>query len=169
MAEKSPFKIGTNVVYPSHGVGKIMQLEEQDIGGSKIKFLVIYFDKEKLNLRVPLAKAEKVGVRALSSKKEMDKVLTILSEKPKVNRGIWSKRALEYESKINSGSLISIAEVVRDLFKDTAVTDRSYSEKVIYDLALTRLSGEYALLYGIDQKAALNKILELIKDKQPAA
>lgn len=169
MPEKSSFKIGTNVVYPSHGVGKVVKVEDQDIGGSKIKFLVIHFEKDKLDLRVPLAKAQKVGVRAIASKKEMDKVLTILSEKPKINRGIWSKRALEYEAKINSGSLTSIAEVVRDLFKDPSITDRSYSEKVIYDLALSRLSGEYALLYNLDSKTALNKILEIIKEKQPAA
>jgi CarD family transcriptional regulator len=167
MTEKA-FKVGSNVVYPSHGIGQIVQIEEQILGGAKIKCLVIYFEKDKLNLRVPLNRAQKVGVRALSSRKDMDDVLKILADKPKTNRGIWSKRAMEYEAKIHSGSLASIAEVIRDLFKGCNTSDRSYSEKVIYDLALSRLSTEYALLHKLDQQAALDKILELIREKQAA-
>jgi CarD family transcriptional regulator len=162
------FKVGSKVVYPSHGIGQIVEIEDQTLGDVKMQFLVIYFEKDKLNLRVPLKRAHKVGVRTLSSRKDMDGVLEILAEKPKINRGIWSKRAMEYETKIHSGSLVSIAEVIRDLFKGTNTSDRSYSEKVIYDLALSRLSSEYAVLHKLDQKIALEKILELIRDRQAA-
>ncbi|NRA73757.1 MAG: CarD family transcriptional regulator [Rickettsiales bacterium] len=160
------FKVGDNVVYPSHGVGKIIKVEKQEVGGFSLKLLVIHLDKEKLFIRIPVNKAQKVGIRLIISNKDMNKVMKILGEKPKSHRGIWSKRAAEYEAKINSGDLLLIAEVIRDLYKDSSAMDRSYSEKVIYDLALNRLASEYALLHKMDKEKALEKILDFIKEKQ---
>ena len=160
------FKVGDNVVYPSHGVGKIIKIEKQEIGEVTLRLLVIHLEKDKLFIRIPINKASKVGIRLIISNKDMNKVMKILSEKPKSQKGIWSKRATEYETKINSGDLLLIAEVIRDLYKDSNTMDRSYSEKVIYDLALNRLASEYALLHKIDQKKSLDKILDFIKEKQ---
>ena len=163
---QNSFKVGDNVVYPSHGVGKVTKIEDRVIGGVTLKFLVIHLKKEKLFIRVPINKAQKVGIRFIISNKDIDKIMLILGEKPKSQRGIWSKRAIEYEMKINSGDLLLIAEVIRDLYRESNNADRSYSEKVIYDLALDRLASEYALLYKMDQKEALGKILDFIKEKQ---
>jgi CarD family transcriptional regulator len=162
------FKVGEDVVYPSHGVGRIVKVEDNEIGGMKLSFFVIEFEKEKLSIRIPVNKANKIGLRPLVSSKDMKKVMEILSEKPKSHRGIWSKRAIEYETKINSGDLVLIAEVIRDLYRDSNNKDRSYSEKVIYDLALHRLSSEYALLNKVDQKKSLEKILGIIEEEQVA-
>lgn len=162
------FKVGDNVVYPSHGVGKIVKIEDNVVCGVKLSFFVINLEKDKLSIRIPTNKAKKIGLRLIIANKDMNKVIDILHDKPKSNRGIWSKRAIEYETKINSGDLTLIAEVIRDLYRDSNNKDRSYSEKVIYDLALSRLSSEYALLYKLDQKKSLEKILEIIQAKQEA-
>lgn len=162
------FKVGDSVVYPSHGVGKVVDIEIQSIGGAKIELFVINFTKEKMSLRVPVKKAEKIGLRHLVSHSEMQKVIDVLQSKAKISKGMWSRRATEYESKINSGELMLIAEVIRDLFKNTEDTDRSYSERVIYEAALNRLASEYAILYNIDNLKAMDQILDYIKEKQAA-
>lgn len=162
------FKAGDNVVYPSHGVGKILAVEESAVGGMTLSLFVIYFEKEKLSIRIPVNKAQKIGLRRIIDNKEMNKVMEILLNKPKSHRGIWSKRAIEYETKINSGDLLLIAEVIRDLYRDSTNKDRSYSEKVIYDMALDRLSSEYSLLHKMDKKKSLEKIIEVIEEKQAA-
>jgi len=165
---QSLFKVGDKVVYPSHGVGEIVKIESNSIGGASLKFFVIHLEKDKLSIKIPVKKAEKIGLRLIITNKNMNKVMDILSEKPKSHRGIWSKRATEYEAKINSGELLLIAEVIRDLYRDSTNTDRSYSEKVIYDMALNRLATEYALLKKVDSKKALEKILGFIEEKQVA-
>jgi len=165
---KDPFKVGSNVVYPSHGVGKIIKIEENVIGGVPVKFFAIHLEKEKLSIRIPVNKAQKIGLRPIVSNKEMNNVLQILADKPKSHRGIWSKRAKEYEAKINSGELLLIAEVIRDLYRESNNTDRSYSEKIIYDLAINRLASEYALLHRLDPKKALDKVLTCIQERQIA-
>lgn len=162
------FKVGDNVVYPSHGVGRIVKVEDTIVGGAKLSFFVIHLEKDKLHIRVPTNKAKKIGLRLIVANKDMNNVLSILHGKPKSNKGIWSKRAIEYETKINSGDLLLIAEVIRDLYRDSSNKDRSYSEKIIYDLAMDRLSSEYALLHSMDQKKSLEKILEIIEEKQEA-
>ena len=164
------FKVGDNVVYPSHGVGKIVEIEEQHIGGMSLELLVVAFDKDKMSLKIPVNKAKKNGLRHLIGQKELNEVVTILQSKSRRSKGMWSKRASEYESKIHSGQLTLVAEVVRDLFKDAdASTERSYSEKVLYELALTRLSSEYALLKDMNHENATDNILMLLKDRALAS
>ena len=156
------FKVGDTVVYPSHGVGQITSEETQIIGGNQISVFVISLDKDKLTLRVPIKRADAVGLRQLCSKEHISKMVFTLKSKPKSAKGMWSKRAQEYEAKINSGDVVQIAEVVRDLYKNVDDPDRSYSERVIYESALNRLAGEYAavelvnLIFAIEQ---INKIL----------
>lgn len=164
--DQNLFNVGDNVVYPSHGVGKIIKTESNVIGEVTLKLFVIHLEKDKLFIRIPVNKAEKIGLRLLISNKDMKNVMNILGDKPKSQRGIWSKRATEYEAKINSGDLFLIAEVIRDLYRDSSNTDRSYSEKLIYDLALSRLASEYALLNELDSKKSLEKIVRFIEEKQ---
>lgn len=168
MATERNFKIGDNVVYPSHGVGKIIDIETQAIGGIEMQLFVIHFEKEKMSLRIPTKKATKSGLRALSSFDQVEKVLSVLRSRPKTSKGMWSRRASEYESKINSGELSLIAEVVRDLHKNVDDPDRSYSERLIYESALNRLSSEYAALNNIERENAITQIVDLIREKQAA-
>lgn len=169
MTNSNKFNIGDNVVYPSHGVGVIVEIEKQDIGGMSLELLVIKLTKDNMSLKVPINKAKKTGLRHLSTSEELKTVLEILKTKPKRSKGMWSKRATEYENKIHSGNLGLVAEVVRDLFKNSESSERSYSEKVLYELALSRLSSEYAILNNIDINSALEKLLILLKSKDPVA
>lgn len=168
MASGVSFNIGDSVVYPSHGVGKVVDIETQLIGDIKIELFVVNFEKDKMSMRIPMKKAEKVGLRHLVTRKEMDKVLDVLESTPKYARGMWSRRAAEYEAKINSGGLILVAEVVRDLFKNSEDTNRSYSERVIYESALSRLVKEYSVIYKISMEKASEQLLSVIKEKQAA-
>jgi CarD family transcriptional regulator len=164
---KKIFKIGDNVVYPSHGVGIITAEEIEVVGGSEVALYVISFSQDKLIVRVPKARAAKTGLRHLSSDGEIDEALFTLKGKARTSRGMWSKRAQEYESKINSGSVSLIAEVLRDLHKNVDDPNRSYSEKVIYELALGRFISEYAVSINICKEEAYLKvttILNYLKD-----
>src|SRR6202007_156916 len=128
MAAKAlSFDVGDYVVYPKHGVGRVIELQRQEIAGMQLELYVLRFEKEKMTLRVPTNKAESVGMRKLSSDKTMQEALATLKGKPKVKRTMWSRRAQEYEAKINSGDLVSIAEVVRDLFRPDDAPEQSYS------------------------------------------
>lgn len=169
MINTKAFKIEDNVVYPSHGVGKIVNIETQSIAGTSLELLVIKFTQDKMSLKIPINKARKTGLRHLSTQNELDKAISILKEKPRRSKGMWSKRATEYETKINSGDLSLLSEVVRDLFKSSDSTERSYSEKVLYELALSRLSSEYALLNDVAIDLALEKLMILLKSKDPVA
>lgn len=169
MTDNKKFNIGDNVVYPSHGVGEIIDIETQIIGGMSLDLLVVKFTNDKMSLKLPVNKAKKTGLRHLSTPTQLRKVLDILKEKPRRSKGMWSKRATEYETKIHSGDLSLVAEVVRDLFKNSESSERSYSEKVLYELALSRLSSEYALLNNVDIKIALEKLLCLLKSKDAVA
>ncbi|RZI46008.1 CarD family transcriptional regulator [Rickettsiales endosymbiont of Peranema trichophorum] len=153
------FHVGDPVVYPSHGVGKIMAEETQTIAGTEMKMYVISFAKDKMILRVPQSRAIKTGLRHVRSTTEFQVVLDILSSKPRGIKGMWSKRAQEYENKINSGDVQLIAEVLRDLYKSVGVADRSYSETVIYESALDRLSQEYGVTMGLTKEEAREQIL----------
>ena len=157
------FKIGDSVVYPSHGVGCITGEEVQTVAGSEIKVYVISFDNDKMILRVPKSRAVKAGLRHLSSNKEIDEAVATLKAKAKVSKGMWSKRVQEYESKINSGSVVLVAEVVRDLHKNVDDPDRSYSEKIIYESALERLIKEYAASLSLDEESARAKVLTVLE------
>ncbi len=163
------FNVGERVIYPSHGIGTIQAIETQIIGGYELQVYVITLERENVTLRVPVKKALSIGLRAISNKDSINKVIDTLQGKPKTGKGMWSKRAQEYESKINSGDIIAIAEVVRDLYRNATDPDRSYSERIIYESALQRLSGEYAAIEKVEIGVATTKILELLIDTLEAA
>ena len=159
---ESPFNEGDYVVYPTHGVGKITGIETQEIAGQKLKLFVIEFEKEKMILRVPVSKVDAAGLRRLSTRKIMDSALTTLKGRSRVKRTMWSRRAQEYEAKINSGDPVSIAEVVRDLHRNAGQPDQSYSERQIYQAALERLSRELAAVEKIGEAEATQKLEKLL-------
>ncbi len=146
------------MVYPAHGVGKVLAVEEQTISGYDLEMLVIEFEKEKMLLRIPTAKVQTAGLRTLSTKKEMQNALRTLKGKVRIKRTMWSRRAQEYEAKINSGDPILIAEVVRDLHRNADQPDQSYSERQIYQAALERLSRELAVVEKIDEDKAVKRV-----------
>ena len=152
---KLEFKANDHVVYPTHGVGRITRVEEQEVAGSKLELFVITFDKDKMTLRVPTAKAKAVGMRKLSSPDVVATALNTLKGRARVKRTMWSRRAQEYEAKINSGDLVSIAEVVRDLHRASGQPEQSYSERQLYESALDRMAREVAAIERIDRDAAV--------------
>lgn len=161
------FKIGSYAVYPTHGVGKIVGEETQEVGGMTINLFVISFEKDKMTLRVPVTRAHSAGLRAISTMEQIDKAFKTLQSSAKTSRGMWSRRAQEYESKINSGNLISVAEVVRDLHKNVDQSERSYSERMIYESAFSRIVGEVAAADKTNITKATDKLLDVLK-KQAA-
>lgn len=162
---KASFKVGEYVVYPTHGVGKIVAKESESIGEYKLEVFVIAFEKDKMTLRVPVNRAEAAGLRPTSSDTDVKKALSTLKGRARISRGMWSRRAQEYESKINSGSIISLAEVVRDLHKNVDQSERSYSERMIYETAMNRLVGEVAACEKIDSQKAHEKLLRVLKQQ----
>ena len=158
MTKRASFKAGNHVVYPAHGVGKVLAVEEQAISGYELEMLVIEFEKEKMLLRIPTAKVQTAGLRTLSTKKEMQNALKTLKGKVRIKRTMWSRRAQEYEAKINSGDPNLIAEVVRDLHRNADQPDQSYSERQIYQAALERLSRELAVVERIDEDKAVKRV-----------
>ncbi len=157
------FDVGDYVVYPKHGVGRVVELQKSEIAGMALELYVLRFEKERMTLRVPTNKAESVGMRKLSSDKTMREALATLKGKPKVKRTMWSRRAQEYEAKINSGDLVSIAEVVRDLFRAEDQPEQSYSERQIFEAAASRLARELAAMEQLDEPKALEKLLEILR------
>ncbi len=162
------FRANDYVVYPAHGVGKILTIEEQEIAGTRLELFVISFEKDKMTLRVPTAKATSVGMRSLSSPDLVEQALKTLKGKAKVKRAMWSRRAQEYEQKINSGDLISIAEVVRDLHRAEDQPEQSYSERQLYEAALERLTREVAAVERLDEKNAAQKVGQVLEAKRAA-
>ena len=152
------FKTGEYVVYPSHGVGQITAIEEQEVAGFKLELFVVSFSKDKMTLRVPTAKAASVGLRKLADGESVAKALTTLTGRARIKRTMWSRRAQEYEAKINSGDLVAIAEVVRDLYRSEAQPEQSYSERQLYEAALDRMTREIAVVDDITETEALKKI-----------
>lgn len=155
---KLEFSCGDYVVYPKHGVGRIVNVENQEIVGTQLELYVIQFEKEKMTLRVPTNKAVSTGMRRLSNQATMDEAFTTLQGKARVKRTMWSRRAQEYEAKINSGDLVSIAEVVRDLHRADDQPEQSYSERQIYESALSRLARELAAVEKIDEEDAVTRL-----------
>jgi CarD family transcriptional regulator len=162
------FRANDFVVYPAHGVGRILTIEEQEIAGTKLELFVISFEKDKMTLRVPTAKASSVGMRSLSSPDLVEQALKTLRGKAKVKRAMWSRRAQEYEQKINSGDLISLAEVVRDLHRAEDQPEQSYSERQLYEAALERLTREVAAVERMDEKNAAQKVGQVLEAKRAA-
>ena len=152
------FDEGQHIVYPSHGVGVITGREKQTVAGFDIEVYVISFEQDKLILRVPTNKATQVGMRPLSNTKVVTEAMKTLKGKARVKRTMWSRRAQEYEAKINSGDPVAIAEVVRDLYRAPGQPEQSYSERQMYEAALERLVNEYALVEKLDLDAATEKL-----------
>lgn len=157
-ASRHGFKTGESIVYPSHGVGQIVAIEEQTIAGAKLELFVITFEKDKMTLRVPTAKAATVGMRKLAEKDLVGRALTVLQGRARIKRTMWSRRAQEYEAKINSGDLISIAEVVRDLHRSEAQPEQSYSERQLYEAARDRMCREIAAVNRVTETEAMRAI-----------
>jgi CarD family transcriptional regulator len=165
MKQKITFKVDEYVVYPTHGVGKIKDIVKEKIANFELECYVIEFEKEKLTISIPMKQAIKSGLRRLSTRREMQDIFDILRGGVKKMKGMWSRRAQEYEEKINTGDLLSIAEVLRDLTRDIEDSERSYSERVIYETALHRLSSEYASVERITISESVEKIISISKDK----
>jgi CarD family transcriptional regulator len=165
-AQRLGFKTGEAIVYPAHGVGRITAVEEQEVAGFKLELFVVSFDKDKMVLRVPTAKASGVGMRKLAEPALVQKALDVLTGRARVKRTMWSRRAQEYEAKINSGDLISVTEVVRDLYRSEAQPEQSYSERQLYESALDRVVREIGAVNKITDTEAL-KLIEQSLAKSP--
>ena len=163
------FRPDDYVVYPAHGVGQIISIEEQEIAGINLELFVVSFEKDKMTLRVPTNKATDIGMRSLSSPDVISKAMTTLKGKAKVKRAMWSRRAQEYEQKINSGDLIAIAEVVRDLHRTDDQREQSYSERQLYEAALERLTREVAAVSGGDEILASKQVGDVLMSRAAAA
>ncbi|MCK1733004.1 CarD family transcriptional regulator [Bradyrhizobium sp. 138] len=158
VTQRQGFKANEFVVYPAHGVGQILAIEEQEIAGAKLELFVINFIKDKMTLRVPTAKVANVGMRKLSDPTLVKKALETLKGRARVKRTMWSRRAQEYEAKINSGDIVAIAEVVRDLYRSESQPEQSYSERQLYEAALDRLSREIAVVQHSTETEAVKEI-----------
>jgi CarD family transcriptional regulator len=158
LTQRQGFKTNEFVVYPAHGVGQILAIEEQEIAGAKLELFVINFMKDKMTLRVPTAKVANVGMRKLSEPMLVKKALETLKGRARVKRTMWSRRAQEYEAKINSGDIVAIAEVVRDLYRSESQPEQSYSERQLYEAALDRLSREIAVVQHVTETEAVKEI-----------
>ena len=161
-SKNSDFRPNEFVDYPAHGVGQIISVEEQEIAGIKLELFVVSFEKDKMTLRVPTHKASEIGMRSLSSPEVIEKAMTTLKGKARVKRAMWSRRAQEYEQKINSGDLIAIAEVVRDLHRNDDQREQSYSERQLYEAALERLTREVAAVDDGDEISAAQKVDDVL-------
>jgi len=164
-SQKAEFRPNDFVVYPAHGVGRIMSIEEQVIAGHPMELFVISFEKDKMTLKVPTTKAVDVGMRSLSTPDIVSKAMSTLKGKARVKRAMWSRRAQEYEQKINSGDLIAIAEVVRDLHRTDDQREQSYSERQLYEAALERLTREVAAVSGTDEDDAQRKVGDVLMSR----
>src|ERR1700741_2355627 len=156
------FTVGDHVVYPAHGVGQVQGIESQEVAGLKLEVYVITFDHEKMTLRVPTAKAKTAGLPPLAETGVVSKALTPLKGRARVKRTMWSRRAQEYEAKINSGDLISIAEGVRDLYRSESQPEQSYSERQLDEAALDRMAREIAVVEKLDERGAVQRITEVL-------
>jgi CarD family transcriptional regulator len=162
VTQKLGFKVNEWIVYPAHGVGRIVAIEEQEIAGISLELFVITFEKDKMTLRVPTGKSSSVGMRKLAEETTVKKAIETLKGRARVKRTMWSRRAQEYEAKINSGDLIAIAEVVRDLYRSESQPEQSYSERQLYEAALDRMAREIAVVEKLDERGAVQRITEVL-------
>ena len=165
-AARHGFKTGESIVYPAHGVGTITAIEEQEVAGMKLELFVIDFEKDKMRLKVPVAKAMSIGMRKLSETDFVERALKVVQGKARVKRTMWSRRAQEYDAKINSGDLISISEVVRDLYRAENQPEQSYSERQLYEAALDRMAREIGAVQDMTDTEAV-KVIEANLAKGP--
>ena len=160
VSQRHGFKINEHIVYPAHGVGRIVGIEEQEIAGMALELFVITFDKDKMTLRVPTSKLQTGGMRKLAEEAVVKRAMETLKGRARIKRTMWSRRAQEYEAKINSGDLVAVAEVVRDLYRSEAQPEQSYSERQLYELALDRMAREIAVVEKLDDRGAVQRITE---------
>ncbi|NDV87379.1 CarD family transcriptional regulator [Aurantimonas aggregata] len=160
------FRTGESIVYPAHGVGQIVAIEDQEVAGMTLELFVIDFEKDKMRLKVPVAKAEAVGMRKLSETDFVERALKVVQGRARVKKTMWSRRAQEYDAKINSGDLIQIAEVVRDLYRAESQPEQSYSERQLYEAALGRMARELAAVNEVSDTEAV-QLIELNLNKGP--
>jgi len=165
-ATRQGFKTGEFIVYPAHGVGQIVSIDEQEVAGHKLELFVIDFQKDKMRLKVPVAKAVSIGMRKLSETDYVDRALKVVQGRARIKRTMWSRRAQEYDAKINSGDLISISEVVRDLFRAENQPEQSYSERQLYEAALDRMAREIAAVNKMSETEAV-RLIEVNLAKGP--
>ena len=157
------FAVGDHVVYPAHGVGRITGIDERAVGDQTLQMFVVAFEKDKMTLLVPTGKVDSAGMRRLSSRETMDAAISALRGRARTRRVMWSRRAQEYEAKLNSGDPVSIAEVVRDLHRNVGQPDQSYSERQMYEAALDRLAREFAAVENTDTEQAANKLEDVLR------
>ena len=165
-SQRQGFKTGESIVYPAHGVGQIVAIEEQEVAGHKLELFVIDFEKDKMRLKVPVTKAMNIGMRKLSETDFVERSLKVVQGRARVKRTMWSRRAQEYDAKINSGDLISIAEVVRDLYRAENQPEQSYSERQLYEAALDRMAREIAAVQKMSETEAV-RLIEVNLNKGP--
>ena len=163
------FRPGDHIVYPAHGVGRVMGVEKQAVAGLDLDVFVISFEQDKMTLRVPTAKARASGMRPLASSAVVDQAMKTLQGRARIKRTMWSRRAQEYEAKINSGDLVSIAEVVRDLHRASDQPEQSYSERQLYESALDRMARELAAVEMVSRDDAVTKVTASLASKKQAA
>ena len=164
ISKKDEFLPEQYVVYPSHGIGQILEIEKKEIAGQMLTMYVIEFEKEKMILRVPIEKTKEIGVRKVSTKNQLKEIFEILTGKAKIRRTMWSRRAQEYEAKINSGDIKLLTEVVRDLFRSDSQPEQSYSERQLYEAARERLSREVAVIEKTDEQKAIEKMETILNN-----
>ena len=157
------FQTEEYIVYPAHGVGQIVSIDKHEVAGIELEMFVISFEKDKMTLRIPIEKASAIGLRSISSPELILKAMETLKGRARVKRAMWSRRAQEYEQKINSGDLIAIAEVVRDLHRNDEQREQSYSERQLYEAALERLTRELAVVDGVEESAAQAKVDQVLE------
>ncbi|MBQ7633486.1 MAG: CarD family transcriptional regulator [Alphaproteobacteria bacterium] len=156
------FNAGEYVVYPTHGVGKVSDITKQNIAGTELEMLVVNFDKDKMTLRIPTAKISNVGLRKISDDKTMEEAFNTLKGKARIRKIMWSRRAQEYENKINSGNPVAIAEVIRDLYRSENIAEQSYSERQIYEQAIERLASEVSVYSNCSIEDANKKLNDIL-------
>ena len=160
--KKHAFKINELIVYPAHGVGRVTQIEEQEIAGSRLELYIVDFEKEKLRLKVPTGRAEQKGMRRLADRSLIEQAMRVLKGRARIKRTMWSRRAQEYDAKINSGDLIAVAEVVRDLYRSERQPEQSYSERQLFEQALERMAREVAAVRKIDDDQSIKELGEYL-------
>ena len=161
-AKKPSFKIGELVVYPAHGVGKITNVEEQEIAGIKLELYIVDFEKEKLRLKVPTNRAEQKGMRHLADRTLIEQAMKVIRGRARIKRTMWSRRAQEYDAKINSGDMIAVSEVIRDLYRSDRQPEQSYSERQLFEQALARFARELAAVRKVDEDQCIKELEDFL-------
>jgi CarD family transcriptional regulator len=162
VAKKPSFKIGELVVYPAHGVGKITNVEEQEIAGIKLELYIVDFEKEKLRLKVPTNRAEQKGMRHLADRTMIEQAMKVIRGRARIKRTMWSRRAQEYDAKINSGDMIAVSEVIRDLYRSDRQPEQSYSERQLFEQALARFARELAAVRKVDEDQCIKELEDFL-------